>query len=305
VTVLVERRGLKPAADRPYRVGGVAGRNWQRWQGTWMGAAAWPGLGPDTIVLGATWRLITGVARLGRQALILAGAHGSDLTRMGADRDRFQKLCGRMHLLAVSEFLADRARVLGAPAARVHTVPWPLPLAAEQPPGDHLAVVARLVPGKGLHDALVLAHRLQRRLVVVGDGPEQARAADWAGRQGVDVDWRGALPREDARAVLSTAAAVLLLSEPGSMEGLGLTALEAAAAGVPAIGRAVGGVREAVGPGVVVAADASVETMDLSAIQRLLADPAAGGRARAHLTAHHGPAAFMRRFDAIVEEARR
>ena len=305
VTVLVERRNLASATDRPYRVQGVAGRSWQRWQGTWMGAAAWPAREDGTVVLGATWRLVTGVARVAPKAVILAGAHGSDLTRIGADRDRFRKLARRVQLVAVSDFLAGHARALGAPAAHVHKAPWPLSSAVEQVRGEHLVVVARLVPGKGLYDAMVLAQRLERRLVVVGEGPEQARAAAWARREGVAVDWRGAVPRKSARAVLGSAAAVLLLSEPGSMEGLGLTALEAAAAGVPAIGRDVGGVREAVGPGVLVPADATVATMDLTSVRHLLADPEAGPRARAHLWAHHGPAAFLERFEAIVAEARR
>ena len=305
VHVLVEHRGLQPDPDRPYATVGVAGRSWKQWQGVWMGAAALPRLDSDTLVLGASWRLVTALARLARGGVVLAGAHGSDLTRIGADARWFRQVAQRIHLLPVSEFLAERARALGAPAEQVHTMTWPLSLDRAETPGRNLAFVARLVPGKGLRAALVLAHRLGRRLVVVGDGPIRAREAEFAERHGIDVDWRGALPRREARAVLRGAAAVLLLSEPDSMEGLGLTALEAAAAGVPAIGRDVGGVPEAVGPGLLLPRDAQTTTLDLDPIRAFLADGEAGRQAQRHVRSHHAPEAFIRRLDAVVAAAAR
>ncbi|HCH64532.1 MAG TPA: hypothetical protein DFR83_17125, partial [Deltaproteobacteria bacterium] len=278
---------------------------WQQWQGVWMGAAALPQLDSDTVVLGASWRLVSALARLHRSGMVLAGAHGSDLTRIGADARWFQQVSQRIHLLPVSDFLAERARALGAPHDQIHTMPWPLSLDHAQMRGRQLAMVARLVPGKGLRDALVLAHRLGRPLVVVGDGPARAQEAAFADRHGIDVDWRGALPREEARAVLRRAAAVLLLSEPDSFEGLGLTALEASAVGVPAIGRDVGGVREAVGPGLLLSRDACMDTLDLTSIRAFLGDRDAGRHAQQHVRSHHSPAAFVHQFDAVVAAAAR
>lgn len=305
VTVLVEQRGLQADPGRPYRVVGVPGRSWHQWQGVWMGALALPRVDSETVVLGASWRLVSGLLRVRRGGVVLAGAHGSDLTRIGRDASRFRRVAQRTHLLAVSNFLAEHARALGAPPERIHTAPWPLSRADVGTRGDALMVLSRLVPGKGLRDALLLAHRLERPVVVIGDGPTRAAGEAFAREHGIAVEWRGALPRAQAREALQQAAALLLLSEPGSMEGLGVTALEAAAVGVPTIGRDVGGIREAVGPGFLLSRAARVEHLELESVQAFLADPDAGHRARRHVQSAHGPQAFVHAFDAVVESAAR
>ena len=126
-------------------------------------------------------------------------------------------------------------------------------------------------------------------------------------RDNMALRWNGggALARTQAREALRQAAALLLLSEPGSMEGLGVTALEAAAVGVPTIGRDVGGIREAVGPGLLLSREAQVEHLELAPIHAFLADPDAGHRARRHVQSAHGPQAFVRAFDAVVDSAAR
>ncbi len=66
--------------------------------------------------------------------------------------------------------------------------------------------------------------------------------------------------------------------------------LEAAARGTPVVGSRVGGIPEAVGPGLVF--DDGLAG-DLGPLQALLRDPEAGARARDWVSAHHGPAAFV------------
>ena len=299
VEVYAESRSVEADPDRPYMVHPVRGRSWARWQSTWMAMAAGrAAMGAEGVVIAATWRLATVLVRLGSRVLV--GAHGSDITRMEGVPAAFAALRDTVDFLPVSQFLAGRLVDLGVSPTRVHPLPWPLrPVEAGARTQD-LVMVARLVDGKGLHDAAVLAQRLGRRLTVVGEGPARADVARWCDHRGVDVQWLGARSRHHARQVVATAAAVVLLSEPGSDEGLGLTALEAAAAGVPAIGRDVGGVREAVGPGVVLAADADVATVDLAPIHALLADPSAGRHARVHLQEHHGPRACLATLDRVL-----
>jgi glycosyltransferase involved in cell wall biosynthesis len=304
VDVFCESRSVLPDPSRPYCVVPVRGRSWRRWQGVWMAGAVVPRLRTDTVVLGATWPLVQTLARLRVRVPIVVGAHGSDLTRAAPGSPAFSRLAPQLTVLAVSGYLAQRARELGVPHHRVFDSPWPLLPVSGATRDRHLVLAARLIAGKGLRDAVVLAHRLDRRLVVVGDGPERADGEALARQLGADVVWTGALDRPSTRAVLASAAAVLVLSEPGSREGLGLTALEAAAAGVPAIGRAVGGVAEAVGPGWLLPPDACIDTMELDHLQAFLDDSTVGEKAKSFLEARHGPVAFLNTFAAAVDRAR-
>ena len=300
VTVLVERRGAAETVERPYAVVPVRGRSWAKYQGLWMAlaSAAWVRR-RDVVVLSATWPLATLLPF--RRVPLLVGAHGSDVTRLESATAPFRRVAQRAHWLPVSSYLAGELQRLGVPPGRVHPLPWPIvPTNAPPQPGRSLVMVARLVHGKGLRDALLLASRLEMPLEVVGDGPCLKPMQALARTMGVQVTWHGARSRAEARAVIAEAAAVVLLSTADSKEGLGLTALEAAAAGVPSIGRDVGGVREAVGPGVVLARHAELATVDLSPVRALLADPTAGARSRDHLVQRHGPRACLHRIDQLV-----
>ena len=301
VEVWVESRDLVPTASRPFAVRPVRGRSWARWQGLWMaGAIASQVRAADTVIVAATWQLATVVAPMARR--ILVGAHGSDVTRLDGLPASFSRVARHARFLPVSRFLADQLVDRGVARDRVHPLPWPLPLRpVSATRREELVVVARLVRGKGVWDAILLAHRLCRPIRVVGDGPLRRELSERATREGLDVRWSGGLPRAEARTVLEAAAAVVILSSADSREGLGLTALEAAAAGVPAIGRGVGGVPEAVGPGVVLPADVPIHTLDLTPVRALLDDPEAGRRARQHLAKYHGPEACLAALDRLLD----
>jgi glycosyltransferase involved in cell wall biosynthesis len=149
-----------------------------------------------------------------------------------------------------------------------------------------VAVVAQLIPRKG-HGLLLAAWPAIRarfpgaRLLVFGTGPLEGELVARAGTSG-GVHFAGF--RRDLRAFLGH---VDLLVHPALAEGLGLTLLEAQAAGVPVVGFRSGGVAEAVAQGetgilvppgdTVALGDAVVALLDDPPRQRSLG---AAGRAR-------------------------
>ena len=105
---------------------------------------------------------------------------------------------------------------------------------------DYYLTVARLVGYKRV-DLLVQAFRElpDRRLVVVGDGPEYARLKAMAG---ANVQFLGYLPRELLREHLQRARAYLF----AAVEDFGISPVEALACGTPVIALRRGGVAETV-----------------------------------------------------------
>ncbi|MEW6031472.1 MAG: N-acetyl-alpha-D-glucosaminyl L-malate synthase BshA [Bacillota bacterium] len=87
---------------------------------------------------------------------------------------------------------------------------------------------------------------LKARLVLVGDGPDVAKAHQEAARLGVGDRVRFMGRQEQVTEILSCSDAFLL---PSLEESFGLAALEAMAAGVPVVASRVGGLPEVVGEG--------------------------------------------------------
>ncbi|MFM2244080.1 MAG: hypothetical protein RL071_154 [Pseudomonadota bacterium] len=303
------RGGPLPAGVAP-----LAGRSWGRHGAIWAGIGALRLHGrcaPGAALLLGTWALAPIAARWWRGPVLVA-CHGSELTALVDAPPALRALDGRVCFLPVSAYLEGELRRLGlrAPAVRL---PMALAAAPESVPGGRaLVVLARPTPNKGLLDAIHLAAALGRPLWVVGPTAAElaARGAPgaapldaaapgpWPGEPGggaAPVVCFGPLPRAQARAVLARGAALLALSRPDPdgrrAEGLGLACLEAAAAGVPCVVRATGGLPEAAGPGLVLPADGPLGAAAIRAAQALLDDPTAGSRARAWVQAAHGPAA--------------
>lgn len=289
-------------SDAPYERRRMRGRSWAKWGAVWAaGALARLRMEvsvPPRAIIAATWPLALHLDHVWPGVPLFAGAHGSDITALAEDRP--PRLPESLRILSVSKFLESRVRALGLRSAGV--LPWPLRLPADtEQRGRALVVSARMVPGKGLLDAVVLAQRLGRPLEIVGDGPMRPRVLARAEALSVDLTLHGEVPRTTSRRVLSRGAAAVLLSEAGPRpEGLGLCLLEAAAAGVPAIGRAVGGVPEAVGPGVTLPVDMSIESMNVQPCVDLLEDSGAGARAREWVCQHHGAVQAVRRLEELL-----
>ncbi|HEY1433782.1 MAG TPA: glycosyltransferase, partial [Thermoanaerobaculia bacterium] len=108
---------------------------------------------------------------------------------------------------------------------------------------DFLLAVGALVPYKRFEVAIAAASRLNRRLVLVGHGPEKARLAALAG----DVaELRSDLSPEALRALYRSCAAFV---QPGE-EDFGIAAVEALACGAPVVALDRGGARDIVQDGV-------------------------------------------------------
>lgn len=148
-------------------------------------------------------------------------------------------------LIANSRHTAERIRKFYRREAQV--IYPPVDVEFFTPAGDRggdYVTVSRLVPYKRL-DLMVEAFALlpNRRLVIVGDGPERQRLERTAGP---NIQFLGFQPRETLRHLLRKARAFIF----AAWEDFGITPVEAQACGTPVIAYGRGGALETVIPGV-------------------------------------------------------
>lgn len=197
----------------------------------------------------------------------------------------------RLHdrVIAISKGIADVLAQAGVPAHKLRVVrssldpgPWQHPASRAEfcamfgVPTDALliGVVAQLIERKGhrvLFDALAkLPRDTMLRVVCFGQGPLRAALEEQAATLGDRVRFAGF--RDDLPRWLG---ALDLLVHPALMEGLGVSLLQASAAGVPIIASRAGGIPEAVSDGHTGLLVRPGDTADLAmALQRLIDDPA-------------------------------
>jgi glycosyltransferase involved in cell wall biosynthesis len=295
VTVLCRntKHSRGPDAQQPYRIVRMIGRSWSRFQGTWAHLHARRFLAPDVHVLTATWNLATELVGpcANKGATLSVAFHGSDLTQLDGPRKGLTEVAAAAkRLLPVSRFLANElARLVPETAGdpRVEILPMPLSIPASPPTGPRsgLLSVTRLTPLKGVDRAIRLAAALGEPLTVVGDGSEKDALPD-----GPHVTWVGRKSRDELAELYARAKAVVLLpraTEDGmGAEGLGLCLLEAAVQGAIPIGCRIGGVAEAVGPGILLD---DPDHYDVPAIRRLIDDPSLPAKCHAFVAGAHGP----------------
>jgi phosphatidylinositol alpha-1,6-mannosyltransferase len=210
--------------------------------------------------------------------------------------------------VCISEATRLAAERLHIPAQRMHVIGIGIDAVDEagvQPARDMNAVlfVGRLVRRKGLAwfvtdvlPALASRHR-DVRLVVLGDGPERAPVANAAKSRGVAerIEWLGAAGDDEKQRWFAKAAVCVMpnVAVAGDMEGFGIVALEAAAAGCPVVASDLEGLRDAVTDGesgrLVRSGDAGAW---LAALDERIGDPrsnaALGERARSHVQRARG-----------------
>lgn len=200
------------------------------------------------------------VPRPWRGALMVF-VHGTELdVRPGSVRDRAMRFVFARSrcVIANSAFVADRVRALGL--AQEPVVVWPGVDARTIPralaPVPTIVFVGRLVARKGvdrLIEALALLPRRDAVLHVVGDGIQRRALEALARELGVRerVIFSGAVDDAARDRALSEAwcFAMPSRSEGGDVEGFGIVYLEAAMAGVAAIGGRGSGADEAIADG--------------------------------------------------------
>jgi phosphatidylinositol alpha-1,6-mannosyltransferase len=162
-------------------------------------------------------------------------------------------------------------------------------------PEDELLVVgiSRLVPRKGFDVLIRAAARLGVQLAVVGAGRDRRRLERLAAATGARVQFLGRIPFDDLPLAYGCGDVFAMLCRTRwaglEQEGFGIVFLEAAAAGVPVVAGASGGVADAVvddETGCIVEHPHDVDAVT-AALGRLLDDPderarlGAAGRARA------------------------
>jgi glycosyltransferase involved in cell wall biosynthesis len=207
--------------------------------------------------------------------------------------------------VTLSRYIADRIeRAYGRSATVIYPpvdVDFFTPGAGDESLGDYYATVSRFVPYKRI-DLIARGFSLlpDRRLVIVGDGPdaEKIRAA-----AGPNVTLIGRASRERVRDVLRGAKAFVFAAE----EDFGIAPVEAQACGIPVIALGRGGVLETVSDGAtaeptgVFFAEPTPESL-AAAVRRFeqLRPPISADACRANAQ-HFSEARFRREFGALVE----
>jgi phosphatidylinositol alpha-1,6-mannosyltransferase len=236
----------------------------------------------SVVVCGEWWpaaRALSTLPRRGRRVVIV---HGTDVARaLRSPRTRralLRSLRACDTVVAVTRFTAGLLAPFGIEAVILNPGVELDPPAAPAEALDALGLTghpivlttARLVPREGPRPVLA-AWPLVRDAcpgagwVVAGDGPErpslEAEATDGVRILGaVDDDLLTALYRAAAVHVLPG------LVVDGDVEGFGMAAIEAGAAGTPTVATDVGGTAEAVGDGGVIVADAREAALTVAAL---------------------------------------
>ena len=142
--------------------------------------------------------------------------------------------------VANSSFVAKRiAKIYRRDSTVIHPPVQTADAPAPQDPEDFYLFVGHLAPYKAVRAAVDACVALGRRLVVVGEGPDQAYVRRFAAQ---GVEHRGRLPRAELLSLMSRCQALLF---PG-VEDFGITPVEVLATGRPVIAQARGGVLDSV-----------------------------------------------------------
>lgn len=199
----------------------------------------------------------------------------------------------RVHFLAVSQAIKQRAIEYGLPAHKITVSyigvdterfrPGPTPISDRR----QILFVGRLVEKKGCQYLLQAYAAIQddfpeTELVIVGGGPLERQLKEMADENHIRARFMGALSSEQVQNMMSEARIFCLPSitaENGDAEGMGIVILEAQASGVPVITSARGGAAEGIVDGETGYAH---KEKDIGAIQdaltRLLTDDALANR---------------------------
>lgn len=239
---------------------------------------------------------------------VVVTLHGLDVVHASAAYRAWRKLFLRRFdaYICISEATRAAAVAAGLPPERLHVIgigtDASAPVDGNVRDEDVLLFVGRLVERKGLAWFVgevfptLAATRPSLRLAIVGDGPQRPAIEASARGSGTErrLIWCGRDEAEKARWLARAALCVVPnVRVPGDMEGFGIVALEAVAAGCPVVAADLEGLRDALSAG---RAGTLVPPQDaeawIRAIGDQLNDPAERRRraeaARAHVAHHCG-----------------
>lgn len=204
----------------------------------------------------------------GPKPRVVTTLHGTDVTLVGMDRAYLRATRHAIHesdvVTAVSHFLRQETVDELGVKRRIEVVPNAVDVQRFRPGRQPdvrrryaqddeflLLHVSNFRPLKRVCDVIRTLANVNTthptQLVMIGDGPDQPKAASLAAELGVRdrVHFLGAFPKVEE--IMRTADAFMLVSEH---EAFGLAALEAMASGVPVVASQAGGLREVVEDGV-------------------------------------------------------
>ena len=148
-------------------------------------------------------------------------------------------------IICISEFVRNQL-ILGKFEEKLLHVKYNFVSSAIPPnfeSGDYYIFVGRTSDQKGIELLLTTFQLLQKKLVIIGEGPLDSMIKEFA-KINSNVEFLGKLPLEETYRKIATAKALVFPSQ--SNEPFGRTITEAFAHGTPVIGSALGGVTELV-----------------------------------------------------------
>lgn len=206
-------------------------------------------------------------------------------------------------VIVPSAFARERLRELGAPLPwdRVHVLPPPVRACATgtrtQAGEGYALVVSRLAGEKGVDVAIAASRLAGVPLLIAGEGPERDALERMASVGGGDVRFAGHVTAAELNELRAGAAIALVPSR--SAETFGMAAAEAMACGLPVAASRVGALPELVDEqGLAAPGDARALA---GAIERVLADSAAGPRARQRVSVLCAPDVVARRLANVYD----
>ena len=211
-------------------------RSYASW-GTWAAPTLALALRNRFDLVHAHYAVPAGDAARRQKAPLVISVHGGDVLGVAehfkGGREAVTRAFSAARLtLANSTAIAERSRSLGAQDVRVVHLGTDVPPQTKR--GTHLVTVGNLVARKRHADVLHALTLLPgTRYVIVGDGPERPALERLATQLRLDVEFRGALPPDQALDEARSAGVFVL---PSTEEAFGVAYIEAMAGGVPAIG---------------------------------------------------------------------